>query len=197
MEALKKAVEEISEKTKSKIINELEKLSYQADKIVEKHYQETISKIKEIEDEYARKMESMKRMIISNAEMQVRNESLQLYSEYVDKAIDLALNEVKKNREVYLKSLRKLLLEALDNVGEKKVIVYCNPEDKKEIEKLSSEIIKDKGVKMDIRAEEISKYGGVIVTNESGTISFNNTIEARLMRMKEDIRKNVGEVLRR
>ncbi len=197
MEALKKAVEEISEKTKNKITNDLEKLSHQADKIIEKYYKETISKTKEIEDEYARKIESMKRMIISNAEMQVRNKLLQLYSEYVDKAIDLALNEIKKNREVYLKSLRKLLLEALNNVGEKKVIVYCNPEDRKEIERLSSEIIKDKGVKMDIRAEEISKYGGVIVTNESGTISFNNTIEARLMRMKEDIRKNVGEVLRR
>jgi V/A-type H+-transporting ATPase subunit E len=196
MEVLKKMIEENAEVTKIKSINEIEKLTAQINKLIDKNVQLTIGKLKEIEDEYSRKIDSLKKMIVSNAEMNVRNSLLKLYSEYVDKAISLALEEIHNNREIYLKGLDKLLLEAIENIGENKVKIYCNPEDKNDIEKITKKISREKNIRIEIKEKKISEYGGVIATNESETVVYNNTIEARLERMKEDIRKIVGDILR-
>lgn len=197
METLKKMIEDNAESRRTKILNELEKINNQVEKILDKNYQETISKMKEIEEEYTRKIETLKKMIVSNAEIQVKNELLRLYSEYVDKAIELALEELIRDKKRYHDGLSRLFLEAVNNIGEKNVIVYCNPADRKELEKIAKRFAKESGIEIEIREQEISKYGGVIATNGSGSIVFNNTIEARLMRIKEDIRKVVGEVLRK
>lgn len=196
MEALKKMIEENAEKSKKRIIEEIEKLTIQAERVIDKAFQDAISKIKEIEEEYERKKDSLNKMIISNAEIEVRNSELRLFNEYVEKAIEGALKEIKRNRKRYLKGLEKMFEEAILSIGEKKVIVYCNPEDKEELEKISKKLLKDKEIEVEIRVKEISAYGGVISSDQNETIIYNNTIESRLMRMREDIRKVVGEVLR-
>ena len=196
MEVLKKMIEENAKVIKNKSINEIEKLTAQINRLIDRNVQLTIVKLKEIEDEYSRKIDSLKKMIVSNAEMNVRNSLLKLYSEYVDKAISLALEEIRNNREIYLKGLDKLLIEAIENIGENKVKIYCNPEDRNDIEKIAKKISKEKNIRIEVKEKKISEYGGVIATNESETIVYNNTIEARLERMKEDIRKIVGDILR-
>lgn len=196
MEALKKMIEENSEIVKNKSLSEIDKLSVQVNKILDKYIQLTLTKIKEIQEEYDRKIDSMKKMIISNAEISVRNSLLRLYSEYVDKALNLALEEIEKNKELYHKNLEKIIEEAIDNVGEDKLKIFFNPSDEKEIKEIVEKIKEEKSIEVEIIPKEISKYGGVIATNFSETVIFNNTIEARLERMKEDIRKAIGDILR-
>ncbi|HLI46091.1 MAG TPA: V-type ATP synthase subunit E family protein [Geobacterales bacterium] len=196
MEALKRMIEENSEVTKNKNLAEIDKLTVQINKILEKYIQSTLSKLKEIEEDYSRKIDSMKKMIVSNAEINVRNSLLKLYSEYVDKALNSALEDIGKDRKRYLQSLEKLVSEAIENVGEKKVKIFCNGSDEKEIKKIASKIQKERGIEVEVISKEVSKYGGVIAANSDETVFYNNTVEARLERMKEDIRKVLGDILR-
>jgi len=197
METLKKMIEEVLDKVKVENEKEIENWYIQSEKLVQKYLQELILKIKSIEDDYNRKIEFLKNTAISSVEMEIKSYYLQLINNYIDKAIDLALNKFKNKeiKEKYLESLSKFILEGIDIINENEINVYCNPEDYDFIIKMKEKIEKEKNVKLNIISKNISEYGGVILTNKYNTIAYNNTIEGRFSRFKENIRKIIADIL--
>ena len=67
------------------------------------------------------------------------------------------------------------------------IIVYTNSKDK---DIVKSAISKISGA--ELSSEDIDCMGGVKVTSKDGSMTFENTIDARFERMKPLIRKNIA-----
>lgn len=134
--------------------------------------------------------------LVSQATLEARREYLESIDECVKTVVSEALKKIpaiRKKRE-YTLSLKALLREAIDVVGSEEVIVECAREDQKLLKEVSEEVGKELGVRIILSENALDSVGGVRVQKSDGSIIFDNTVEARLERMRGEIR---SEIIRR
>ncbi len=159
--------------------------------------QETLSKSQsKLEQEYDRivnegkkEADKVQKQIIGSSDLESRNKQLKMVDDSVQNVFDKAIEKIKtiKRDDKYSKLINTLLEEATETLGTKDVIVYTNSEDKKIVNSLLS---KFSGAKL--ASETIECLGGIEIKSKDGSMSFNNTIDARLDRMKPLIRKEIA-----
>ena len=142
-----------------------------------------------IVDEGKKEAEKIEKQIVGSADLESRNKQLRLVEEYVQKAFDKAIEQIKSSKHDanYSKLIETLLTEAVDTLGTKEFTVSTNSKDK---EIVNSLLKKFPGSKLS--SETIYCVGGVKVSSKDGSMSFNNTIDARLDRLKPLIRKEIA-----
>ena len=142
-----------------------------------------------IVNEGKKEAEKIEKQIVGSADLESRNKQLRLVEEYVQKAFDKAIEQIKSSKHDanYSKLIETLLTEAIDTLGAKEVTVSTNSKDK---EIVNSLLKKFPGSKLS--SETIDCLGGVEVSSKDGSMSFNNTIDARLDRLKPLIRKEIA-----
>jgi len=142
-----------------------------------------------IVDEGKKEAEKIEKQIVGSADLESRNKQLRLVEEYVQKAFDKAIEQIKSSKHDanYSKLIEILLTEAIDTLGTKEVTISTNSKDK---EIVNSLLKKFPGSKLS--SETIDCLGGVEVSSKDGSMSFNNTIDARLDRLKPLIRKEIA-----
>ena len=142
-----------------------------------------------IVDEGKKEAEKIEKQIVGSADLESRNKQLRLVEEYVQKAFDKAIEQIKSSKHDanYSKLIETLLTEAIDTLGAKEVTISTNSKDK---EIVNSLLKKFPGSKLS--SETIDCLGGVEVSSKDGSMSFNNTIDARLDRLKPLIRKEIA-----
>jgi len=142
-----------------------------------------------IVDEGKKEAEKIEKQIVGSSDLESRNKQLRLVEEYVQKAFDKAIEQIKSSKHDanYSKLIETLLTEAIDTLGAKEVTVSTNSKDK---EIVNSLLKKFPGSKLS--SETIDCLGGVEVSSKDSTMSFNNTIDARLDRLKPLIRKEIA-----
>ncbi len=142
-----------------------------------------------IVDEGKKEAEKIEKQIVGSADLESRNKQLRLVEEYVQKAFDKAIEQIKSSKHDanYSKLIEILLTEAIDTLGAKEVTISTNSKDK---EIVNSLLKKFPGSKLS--SETIDCLGGVEVSSKDGSMSFNNTIDARLDRLKPLIRKEIA-----
>ena len=142
-----------------------------------------------IVNEGKKEAEKIEKQIVGSADLESRNKQLRLVEEYVQKAFDKAIEQIKSSKHDanYSKLIEILLTEAIDTLGAKEVTISTNSKDK---EIVNSLLKKFPGSKLS--SETIDCLGGVEVSSKDGTMSFNNTIDARLDRLKPLIRKEIA-----
>ena len=121
--------------------------------------------------------------------MESRNKQLLLVEESVEKVFDKAIEKIKStNRnEDYSKLITTLLNEATEALGTTEVMVYTNSKDQEVVKKLLS-----KYSGSELSSDTIDCLGGVEIKSKDGSMSFNNTIDARIERLKPLIRKEIA-----
>ena len=90
-------------------------------------------------------------------------------------------------RDDYPEILRKLLMEALDSIGEVKTIVFVPERDLPIFRKM--DILKDKDVR------PVSMDSGVMVTSEDGRVKITNTAITRLSKAMPELNVEIRRVL--
>lgn len=160
---------------------------------VEAVRKETTEAVAKILETGVKQAESVRRQIIGAAELEARNSQLRSLERAVNEVFDAATKEVSSaegsTRE---KALVRLIQEGLDVIGEK-AKVYCSAGDKKSA---SGAIRKLEGkARVTLETDPIETIGGVVLTTPDGSIRFDNTFEARLERMKPDLRREVSSIL--
>jgi V/A-type H+-transporting ATPase subunit E len=90
------------------------------------------------------------------------------------------------------KALGGLIREGLGVIGSK-ARIECASKDRKAV----AAAIRRLGgkAKISLSEEPIATIGGIILTSPDGSVRFDNTFEARLERMRPDLRKGVAEIL--
>ena len=157
---------------------------------VRKDAAEAVSKILETSVKQA---ESVKRQIIGAAELEARNAQLKSLERAVNEAFEAATKQVSEiegaGRE---RALEKLIQEGLDVIGPR-ATVQCASKDRKAASAAAKRL--EGKAKVTLEAEPIEALGGVVLSTPDGSIRFDNTFEARLERMKADLRKEVAAIL--
>lgn len=140
-------------------------------------------------DEGKKESEKIEKQIIGSSDLESRNKQLLLVEESIEKVFAKAIEKIKsaKRDDSYSKLISTLMQEAIDALGTSDVTVSTNSSDKKTVE---SVLTKFSGAKLS--SDSIECLGGVVVTSKDGAMSFNNTIDAKLERVKPLIRKEVA-----
>jgi V/A-type H+-transporting ATPase subunit E len=140
-----------------------------------------------------RESTALRMRLVSQAMLEARREYLESVEKCVDTIIKEALDRIpslKKSGE-YRQALSALLREALEVVGSDEVVVECSREDQRQVRELAGELGKELGVKIRLSENSLDSVGGVRVIRSDGSMIYDNTVEARLERMREEIRREI------
>lgn len=133
--------------------------------------------------------DKLQKQIIGNAALEARNKQLLLVEESVEKVFTKAiekLNDLVRNED-YTKLVTQLLDESVKGLGTSSIIIECNSKDKSVVQSILS-----KFPGATLSSNTINCLGGVIVKSKDGSMSFDNTIDARIERLKPLIRKDIA-----
>ncbi|KHO39619.1 ATP synthase subunit E [Clostridium tetani] len=179
---------------KAKII--LDEAKREEEKIMLGQKQEGESvKSKIIEKAYL-ESKNRKERIISNSHLFVRNRKLEAKQEVIDKVYKETLNKLAKlSKEEYLNFIKDSIL-ALEIYGDEEIILsqdekYIN---KETIEAINKEL-KSKGKKGEIKISDKKRgFRGGFILNKDG-IEINNTFEALILSLKDDLEPVIIDTL--
>jgi V/A-type H+/Na+-transporting ATPase subunit E len=184
-------LEKVSREFENEVLSDLESGRKETIAKVESVRKETAEEVSKVLETGTKQAESVKRQIIGAAELDVRNAQLRALEKGVNEAFELATKEI-SDSETYPDAIGRLIEEGLEII-DRNAKVQCSSKDKKVV---AAAIRKLGGnTKVSLDDEPIDTVGGVVLTTTDGTVRFDNTIEARLERMKPTLRKEVAAVL--
>ncbi len=140
-----------------------------------------------------RESEALRMRLISQAMLESRREYLESVEECVNIVVKEAVSRIPSLRrgDEYRQSLKALLREAVESVGGDEVVVECSREDQQLVNGLAKEVGKELGVKIRLSEKFLDCVGGVRVIRGDGSAIYDNTVEARLERMRGEIRQEI------
>jgi V/A-type H+-transporting ATPase subunit E len=141
--------------------------------------------------EAARKQaENLKRQIIGSARLAARNQELLTIENAVSKAFEEAKKKLQasSSTDSYKELLKHMVEESISAVGgSNAVIIECNKNDVELIRKVQQAKLSD---------QHIDVLGGIRIKSSDGTMTYDNTLDSRIERLKPLIRKNIAQMLR-
>ena len=133
--------------------------------------------------------DKIEKQIIGSADLEVRNKQLMMLEEGVDKVFSTALDQIAnaEKNENYSNLIKTMLEESKQILGTSEIIVYTNSKDKDVVQPILEQLPGS-----ELSSETIECLGGVIVKSKDGAMTFDNTIDARIDRLKPLIRKEIA-----
>jgi len=186
---LKQAIDKIVEKTEKGILLDLKNSASDSKQTLD----DSISKLEQAYDKIIsdgkKEADKIDKQIVGSADLDVRNKQLLLLEEGVDKVFSKALDQIAKTDRSgdYSNLIKTLLDEATKILGTTEVTVFTNTKDKDVVKSILS---KYSGAKLS--SETIDCLGGIKIKSKDGTMTFDNTIDARIERFKPLIRKEIA-----
>ena len=160
---------------------------------VEAVRKETADAVAKILETSMKQAESVKRQIVGASELQARNDQLKALEKAVNEAFETATKEVSQIQgAAQEKALLRLIQEGLGAIGPR-ARIQCAAKDRKAIAGAVKKL--DSKANVTLEADPIETTGGVVLTTPDGSIRFDNTFEARLERMRPDLRKEIAAIL--
>ncbi len=189
--SLEQAIDKILDKTGNEILSNLEK-SHSASLrkiddsllVLEQEYDKIIS-------DGIKEADKIKKQIIGSSDLDARNKQLRALEQAVDDVFVKALAQIAntdRNND-YAGLVKALLDESVERLGTTQVIVFTNSKDRNMIQSTISQF-----QDAEISDETIDCIGGVIVQSKDGTMKFDNTLDARIKRLKPLIRKEIATI---
>jgi V/A-type H+/Na+-transporting ATPase subunit E len=185
------------EHTIDKIINQTEKsiLSNIGSTLSES--QKTLDNaIPKLEQEYdkviadgKKEADKIEKQIIGSSDLEARNKQLLALEDAIDKVFTKAIDQISNMTHSgdYSDLIKTLLDESTKILGTTKVIIFTNSKDKNVVQGLLS-----KYPGAEISPETIDCLGGISVKSKDGAMKFDNTLDARIQRLKPLIRKEIA-----
>lgn len=150
--------------------------------------------------EGARKQaDNLKRQIVGSSRLSARNRQLVLIESAVndtfEKAKTILASSNKENS--YRLLMRKILKDSVMMIDSDQVIVECNKNDIELVKEAISDSFNDNNkIKIKISDHPLNAIGGIRLTSADGSMTFDNTLDSRIERLKPLIRKNIAQMLR-
>jgi V/A-type H+-transporting ATPase subunit E len=142
--------------------------------------------------------ENLKRQIVGSSRLAARNKELVMIETDVNEAFEKAKTKLANsgNDNAYKALMAKIVEDSLPSVGSDEVVIECTKNDAELVKKIVADLSKKSKIKARVSDQPINALGGIKVKSADGTMSFDNTIDSRLERLKPLIRKNIARMLR-
>ena len=186
---LEESIDKILSQSQTELLSSLQQSRDEALDTLSKSQSSLEQEYDRIIDEGKKEAEKIEKQIIGSSDLESRNKQLTLIQEHIEKAFETASKKIESTdrNDDYSKLITKLIEEAIQALGTSDVVIRTNSKDK---EITQSVLSKFSGA--ELSSETIDCLGGVEVKSKDGTMTFDNTIDARTDRMKPLIRKDVA-----
>lgn len=196
-------IKELEERTKKKIEAMLADAEEKAENIIQEARRKAKQKAKHQSRE---KINELRRKLLDKAENERRRAVIKAKHEILEKVRSKAkemLRAVTKGenpRYEYEEILYKLIKEAAENIGEKKIYISANAQDTNYLQK-NLESIENRleehltKISLIIQENELDCIGGIKAKNEEATKMYYNTLENRLVSYFDQLKPKINEIL--
>jgi V/A-type H+/Na+-transporting ATPase subunit E len=144
--------------------------------------------------------ENLKRQIVGSARLAARNQELLTIENAVNNAFEEARKKLASSggKDSYRALMADIIEESVSSVGSGgEVVIECNKNDSELVRKVLDDIQrKNPKVQAKVSDRHIDVLGGIRVKSADGTMTYDNTLDSRIERLKPLIRKNIAQMLR-
>ncbi len=186
---LAKSIDKILEKTEKEILANLEHSFSDAKQTLDDSIPKLEQEFDKIISDGKKEAGKIEKQIIGSSDLEVRNKQLLTLEIAIDKVFTKALDQIANTAHSgdYSNLMNTLLDESTKILSTTKVIVSTNPKDKDLVQSLLS-----KYPGAELSPQTINCLGGVIVKSKDDAMKFDNTLDARIQRLKPLIRKEIA-----
>ena len=150
--------------------------------MLEEEYEKIISDGKKEADK-------IEKQIVGGSDIEARNKQLLALEAAVDRVFTAALEQITNSdrNSNYSNLINSLLQESTQILGTTEVTVFTNAKDKDVVQSSLSNFSGS-----ELSSEMIDCIGGVKIESKDGAMKFDNTIDAKIDRLKPLIRKEIA-----
>ena len=129
------------------------------------------------------------KQITGSSDIEARNKQLIALEEAVNKVFSTALDQIANadRSDDYSNLIKTLIEEATDILGTSEISISTNEKDKDIVQSTLSQFPGS-----ELSSDTFDCLGGIKVKSKDGTMTFDNTLDARIERLKPLIRKEIA-----
>ena len=186
---LESTIDKILNQTEIENLSSLKKSFEESLEILTKSQSSLEEDYDRIIDEGKKEAEKIEKQIIGSSDLESRNKQILLVEDSIKKVFEKAIEKISSSihNDNYPKLMESLLEESINALGTSDVIISTNSKDKEVVQGLLS---KFSGA--ELSTDSIDCLGGVEVMSKDGSMTFTNTIDSKIDRMKPLIRKDIA-----
>ena len=187
--SLEQSIDKILKKTEKEILLDLKNSGSDSKQTLDDSLTKLEQKYDKVLSDGKKEADKIEKQIIGSSDLEVRNKQLLLLEEGVDKVFSKALDQIANvdRSGDYSNLIKTMLDESTKILGTTEVTVFTNAKDKDVVQ---SALSKFSGA--ELSSDTIDCLGGIIIKSKDGTMTFDNTIDARIERLKPLIRKEIA-----
>jgi len=187
--SLEQAIEKIVKKTEKEILSDLQNSGSDSKQTLDDSLVKLEQEYNKIISDGNKEANKIEKQIVGSSDLEVRNKQLLLLEEGVDKVFSKALDQIANTDRSgdYSNLINTLLDESTKILGTTEVTVFTNAKDKDVVQSALSNF---SGA--ELSSDTIDCLGGIIIKSKDGAMTFDNTIDARIERLKPLIRKAIA-----
>ena len=186
---LEQAIDKILTKTQNTILSEIESALTDSRQNLDDSIPKLESEFDKIISDGKKEAEKIEKQIVGGADIETRNKQLMALEESVEKVFSKALEQIANTDRSgdYSNLIKTLLTESTQVLGTSEITVLTNTKDKQVVQSVLSQFPGS-----ELSSETIDCLGGIIAKSKDGAMTFDNTIDARIDRLKPLIRKGIA-----
>ena len=187
--SLEQSIDKILKKTEKEILLDLKNSGSDSKQTLDDSLPKLEQEYDKVLSDGKKEADKIEKQIIGSSDLEVRNKQLLLLEEGVDKVFSKALDQIANvdRSGDYSNLIKTMLDESTKILGTTEVTVFTNAKDKDVVQ---SALSKFSGA--ELSSDTIDCLGGIIIKSKDGTMTFDNTIDARIERLKPLIRKEIA-----
>ncbi len=187
--SLEQAIDKILEKTEKEILLDLKNSKSSAIQILDDSLPKLEQEYDQIISNGKKEADKIEKQITGSSDLEARNKQLNTVEESIGKVFKKALDQIANAERSadYSNLIKSLLEESTKILGTTEVIVFTNSKDKDTVQSTLSQF-----PGAELSSETIECLGGVKVKSKDGTMTFDNTLDAKIERLKPLIRKDIA-----
>ncbi len=197
MSGIEYTVKKVSDEALTEMLQSVAESKAAALDVVTKKTSEAEAEALRIAEQQRRQAEALRRQIIGSAEMTSRNQTLEIVEENLNAAFSRALERLGEmtSQVEYNRILKALVLEGIDEVGGSQFVVMANARDQQLLQLIVEQVSHERDVSI-VRSDSRTQnsVGGVVISSVDGFVTFDNTYEARLERLRPELRKQIAQL---
>ena len=187
--ALEQTIDKILTQTEKSILSNLHSALSESSHILDDFIPKLEREYDKIISDGKKEADKIEKQLIGSSDIGARNNALLVLEKAVDDVFTKAIEQISNMDRSgdYSNLIKTLLDESTKILGTTKVVISTNSKDKGVVQSLLSQY---SGA--ELSSETIVCIGGVVVKSKEGAMKFDNTLDARIQRMKPLIRKEIA-----
>jgi len=187
--SLEQAIDKILKKTEAEILTNLKNSGSESKQTLDDSLPKLEGEYDKIISDGKKEADKIEKQIIGSSDLEARNKHLMLLEEAVDKVFTKALEQIANTERSgsYSDLIKSLLDESTKILGTTEVTVFTNDKDKDVVQSNLSQFSGS-----ELSSDSIDCIGGVIIKSKDGAMTFDNTLDAKIERLKPLIRKEIA-----